>query len=103
MNITAHHVVARERNVAAPRGPNAVWLPDPPKAPGQIGRFAALQQNHGNEHQANQDVQRHQDHVNLPADHRSEPRRPETRWPILLRLAFPAPASHDDYHLEFTA
>ena len=33
MNITAHHVVARDRNVAAARGPNAVWLPDPPKAP----------------------------------------------------------------------
>jgi hypothetical protein len=33
MNITAHHVVAFERNVAAPRGPNAVWLPAPPKAP----------------------------------------------------------------------
>ena len=33
MNITAHQVVARERNVAAPRGPNAVWLPAPPKAP----------------------------------------------------------------------
>src|SRR6266850_4079008 len=33
MNITAHHVVARESTVAAPRGPNAVWLPAPPKAP----------------------------------------------------------------------
>jgi hypothetical protein len=33
MNITAHHVVDLDRNVAAPRGPNAVWLPDPPKAP----------------------------------------------------------------------
>ena len=32
MNTMAHHVVARERNVAAPRGPNAVWLPMPPKA-----------------------------------------------------------------------
>src|SRR5947209_12099004 len=33
MNITAHQVVARERTVAAPRGPNAVWLPAPPNAP----------------------------------------------------------------------
>src|SRR5712692_10859011 len=33
MNITAHQVVARESTVAAPRGPNAVWLPAPPKAP----------------------------------------------------------------------
>src|SRR6202021_1448593 len=33
MNITAHHVVALDRNVAAPRGPNAVWLPEPPNAP----------------------------------------------------------------------
>src|SRR5579864_596426 len=33
MNMMAHHVVALERNVAAPRGPNAVWLPAPPNAP----------------------------------------------------------------------
>jgi hypothetical protein len=33
INMIAHHVVALERNVAAPRGPNAVWLPAPPKAP----------------------------------------------------------------------
>jgi len=33
MNTIAHDVVARDRNVAAPRGPNAVWLPAPPKAP----------------------------------------------------------------------
>ena len=33
MNMMAHHVVAFERNVAAPRGPNAVWLPAPPNAP----------------------------------------------------------------------
>ena len=33
MKTIAHHVVARERNVAAPRGPKAVWLPAPPKAP----------------------------------------------------------------------
>src|SRR5882762_1930884 len=33
MNMIAHHVVAFERNVAAPRGPNAVWLPAPPNAP----------------------------------------------------------------------
>src|SRR5216683_5097833 len=33
MNIIAHHVVARESTVAAPRGPNAVWLPAPPNAP----------------------------------------------------------------------
>src|SRR5579863_164234 len=33
MNMMAHHVVALERNVAAPRGPKAVWLPAPPKAP----------------------------------------------------------------------
>src|SRR3984957_1343212 len=39
MNITAHQVVACERSVAAPRGPKAVWLPAPPKAP---ARSAAL-------------------------------------------------------------
>ncbi len=39
MNITAHHVVACESTVAAPRGPNAVWLPAPPNAP---ARSAAL-------------------------------------------------------------
>jgi hypothetical protein len=33
MNMMAHHVVALERKVAAPRGPKAVWLPAPPKAP----------------------------------------------------------------------
>jgi hypothetical protein len=33
MNMMAHHVVALERKVAAPRGPNAVWLPAPPNAP----------------------------------------------------------------------
>ena len=33
MNMIAHHVVAFDRNVAAPRGPNAVWLPAPPNAP----------------------------------------------------------------------
>ena len=32
MKIMADHVVARERTEAAPRGPNAVWLPWPPKA-----------------------------------------------------------------------
>jgi hypothetical protein len=39
MNMTAHHVVALERTLAAPRGPKAVWLPAPPKAP---ARSAAL-------------------------------------------------------------
>ena len=39
INITAHQVVACESTVAAPRGPNAVWLPAPPKAP---ARSAAL-------------------------------------------------------------
>src|ERR1700731_4871741 len=39
MNMMAHQVVAWERIVAAPRGPNAVWLPAPPKAP---ARSAAL-------------------------------------------------------------
>jgi hypothetical protein len=39
MNITAHQVVAFERTLAAPRGPNAVWLPAPPNAP---ARSAAL-------------------------------------------------------------
>src|ERR1700677_4315027 len=39
MKTTPHQVVARERNVAAPRGPNAVWLPAPPNAP---ARSAAL-------------------------------------------------------------
>ena len=29
---TADHVVAFERALAAPRGPNAVWLPCPPNA-----------------------------------------------------------------------
>ena len=33
MNMMAHHVVALDKNVAAPRGPKAVWLPAPPKAP----------------------------------------------------------------------
>jgi len=32
MNKTADQVVALERAVAAPRGPNAVWLPMPPNA-----------------------------------------------------------------------
>src|SRR5277367_2146531 len=32
MKIIADQVVARESAVAAPRGPNAVWLPCPPKA-----------------------------------------------------------------------
>ena len=31
MKIMAHHVVRRENAVAVPRGPNAVWLPIPPK------------------------------------------------------------------------
>ena len=33
MKTMAHHVVAFVKNVAAPRGPNAVWLPAPPNAP----------------------------------------------------------------------
>jgi len=32
MNMTAEIVVALESAVAAPRGPNAAWLPWPPKA-----------------------------------------------------------------------
>lgn len=32
MKMTVDQVVALERAVAAPRGPNAVWLPIPPKA-----------------------------------------------------------------------
>ena len=32
MKMMADQVVARERTEAAPRGPNAVWLPCPPKA-----------------------------------------------------------------------
>jgi hypothetical protein len=39
MKTMAHHVVARDRKVAAPRGPKAVWLPEPPNAP---ARSAAL-------------------------------------------------------------
>src|ERR1700691_5081089 len=39
MNTIAHHVVARERKVAAPRGPNAVWLPEPPNAPAKSAAF----------------------------------------------------------------
>src|SRR5260370_40682462 len=39
MNMTAPHVGALERTLAAPRGPKAVWLPAPPKAP---ARSAAL-------------------------------------------------------------
>ena len=39
MKTMAHQVVARERKVAAPRGPKAVWLPAPPNAP---ARSAAL-------------------------------------------------------------
>src|SRR5258708_22576147 len=33
MNMMAHQVVALDKTVAAPRGPNAVWLPAPPQAP----------------------------------------------------------------------
>jgi hypothetical protein len=33
MNMIAHQVVARDKNVVAPRGPKAVWLPEPPNAP----------------------------------------------------------------------
>jgi len=32
MNITADQVVAFDKALAAPRGPNAVWLPMPPNA-----------------------------------------------------------------------
>ena len=32
MKATADHVVALESALAAPRGPNAVWLPCPPNA-----------------------------------------------------------------------
>ncbi len=32
MKIIADQVVARDSTEAAPRGPNAVWLPCPPKA-----------------------------------------------------------------------
>jgi len=32
MNMIADQVVAFDRAVAAPRGPNAVWLPCPPNA-----------------------------------------------------------------------
>ena len=32
MKMTVDQVVALERTVAEPRGPNAVWLPMPPKA-----------------------------------------------------------------------
>ena len=39
MKTIAHHVVARERNEAAPRGPNAVWLPAPPNAPARSAAF----------------------------------------------------------------
>jgi hypothetical protein len=39
MNIIAHQVVALDKTFAAPRGPKAVWLPAPPKAP---ARSAAL-------------------------------------------------------------
>src|SRR6202000_1314894 len=31
MKMMAHQVVSRENAVAVPRGPNAVWLPMPPK------------------------------------------------------------------------
>src|ERR1700691_3429877 len=33
MKTMAHQAVARDRNVSAPRGPNAVCLPAPPNAP----------------------------------------------------------------------
>src|ERR1700683_755439 len=39
MKTTAHQVCARKRNVAAPRGPNAVWLPAPPNAPARSAAF----------------------------------------------------------------
>ena len=32
MNSAARIVVARESTLAEPRGPNAVWVPPPPKA-----------------------------------------------------------------------
>jgi len=33
INVAARTMVAFDRNVAVPRGPNAAWLPMPPKAP----------------------------------------------------------------------
>ncbi len=39
MNMTAHQVVALDKTVAAPRGPKAVWLPAPPKAPAISAAF----------------------------------------------------------------
>ena len=56
MNTTADHVVARERAVAAPRGPKAVWLPCPPKAAATSPALAALQQHHDDQKQANQNM-----------------------------------------------
>ena len=92
MNITAHQVVACERNVAAPRGPNAVWLPEPPKAPAKSAASPLCSRITAISTRQTSDVQRHQDGVNLPADPQQKPRRPETKSPISLRLAFPAPA-----------
>ena len=39
MKITADHVVAFDKKVAAPRAPKAVWLPPPPKAPARSARL----------------------------------------------------------------
>src|SRR5579862_9486233 len=39
MKMTADTVVAFDRRVAEPRGPNAVWEPMPPKAPARSAAF----------------------------------------------------------------
>ena len=48
MKIAADHVVSRESNVAAPRAPNAVWLPPPPNALARIScvRVSRRTRNH---------------------------------------------------------
>ena len=52
MNITAHHVVACERIVAAPRGPKAVWLPCSAEGASKVSGFATLQKNNDDQDEA---------------------------------------------------
>ncbi len=61
MKATADHVVALERALAAPRGPNAVWLPCPPKAAEisplfPLAALSALQEDHYDDEKADHNV-----------------------------------------------
>ena len=46
IKMTVDQVVALESAVAAPRGPNAVWLPMPAKRSRNIAALATLQQHY---------------------------------------------------------